>query len=302
MNTAKAFAYYNDNDFNNCRWLCNLAFSGLIHPGIYDPRSIVDVKPKDLAGFARVHFFAGIGGWDHALSLARWPSEVPVWTGSCPCQPFSKVGSQHGFQDARHLFPQLISLIRACRPAVVFGEQVARGKLAVDWREYCGSEFRKAGYRFDHAILDATASGRPHQRQRLFWVAHSDLPRSHETPSEFHSAIAKEVESKKAKRHGPDGDGRKWETVHTGEGRPFVYDPEPRNVPLAHGFSATKGWGGLGPVLAELQRMGLSAEGALATLKKASENRRIRLHGYGNAIIPSVAAAFVSAFIKTYMK
>jgi hypothetical protein len=35
------------------------------------------------------HFFAGIGGWSVALRLAGWPDERPVWTGSCPCQPFS---------------------------------------------------------------------------------------------------------------------------------------------------------------------------------------------------------------------
>ena len=32
---------------------------------------------------------AGIAGWSFALRLARWPDTRPVWTGSCPCQPFS---------------------------------------------------------------------------------------------------------------------------------------------------------------------------------------------------------------------
>ena len=123
-------AYYNEHDEFAANWLCNLIKAGLIADGEVDTRSIVDVRADDVAGFDQCHFFAGIGGWSYALRRAGWDDERPVWTGSCPCQPFSLAGAQKGFADERHLWPTWRELIRECAPSVVFGEQVAS---ATDW-------------------------------------------------------------------------------------------------------------------------------------------------------------------------
>src|SRR5688572_9073782 len=106
-------AYYNEIDRFCCDWLSNLMDAELITPGKIDDRSIIDVRPDDLAGFERVHFFAGIGGWDHSLNLAGWSGRA--WTGSCPCQPFSLAGLRAGFDDTRDLWPAWFNLIRECR-------------------------------------------------------------------------------------------------------------------------------------------------------------------------------------------
>lgn len=87
-------AYYNEIDPFAANWLRNLSDAGLIAKGVVDERSIVDVTPADLVGFTQCHFFAGIGGWSYALRLAGWPDEREVWTGSCPCQPFSTAGAR----------------------------------------------------------------------------------------------------------------------------------------------------------------------------------------------------------------
>ena len=117
--------YYNDNCPQVCAWIRQLMFDGLIPYGVVDSRSILDVEPADLEGFTQCHFFCGIAGWAYALKLAGWPATRPVWTGSPPCQPFSAAGKLEGKDDARHLAPHFISLVRACRPPVLFGEQVA---------------------------------------------------------------------------------------------------------------------------------------------------------------------------------
>lgn len=113
--------YYNEFDPNAAAWLRGLIEEGLIPPGEVDERSIKDVSPNDLRGFTQCHFFAGIGGWSLALQLAGWPADRPVWTGSCPCQPFSAAGKQRGKDDERHLWPEFYRLIRECRPALLSG-------------------------------------------------------------------------------------------------------------------------------------------------------------------------------------
>jgi hypothetical protein len=120
-------AYYNEIDPFAAQWLRNLIAAGHIAPGEVDERSIEDVTPDDLRGFTQCHFFAGIGGWSYALRLAGWPDNEPIWTGSCPCQPFSAAGKGDGFADERHLWPHFFHLISERRPQHVFGEQVAAG-------------------------------------------------------------------------------------------------------------------------------------------------------------------------------
>src|SRR5690349_13513286 len=92
-------AYYNEIDATCAAWLRNLIKAGVIAPGDVDERDIRDVAPADVAGYRQHHWFAGIGIWSYALRQAGWPGDEPVWTGSCPCQPFSSAGRGAGFAD-----------------------------------------------------------------------------------------------------------------------------------------------------------------------------------------------------------
>ena len=164
--------YYNENDKNAAAWLRELIKARLIADGHVDERSILEVQSGDLKGFCQCHFFAGIGGWSYALRLAGWPDAKPVWTGSCPCQPFSSAGKRRGRRDPRHLWPQFGRLIGQSRPATVLGEQVA-SKDGRIWLAGVFSDLEKMGYSRAGADLCAAGVGAPHIRQRLYWVAHS---------------------------------------------------------------------------------------------------------------------------------
>jgi DNA (cytosine-5)-methyltransferase 1 len=201
--------YYNENDKFAADWLENLIEKGIIPDGKVDRRPIAEVQADDVRGFTQCHFFAGIGGWSLALQLAGWAPHRPVWTGSCPCQPFSQAGKQKANKDERHLWPEMYRLINECRPEIVFGEQVASpevvgAQLEADfviaiqegefaranklakrliasksfnatprWVDGIRSDLETANYSLRLRVLGAFSVGAPHKRSRLFWVADS---------------------------------------------------------------------------------------------------------------------------------
>ncbi|MGR7213625.1 DNA cytosine methyltransferase [Klebsiella aerogenes] len=166
-------AYYNEIDPFAAQWLRNLIDAGHIAPGVVDTRSIEDVTPNDLTGFTQVHLFAGIAGWSLALRRAGWPDNRPVWTGSCPCQPFSPAGRGGGFTDERHLWPSMHWLAGQCRPVVVFGEQ-SGSSHANNWIDLVQADVEALGYAFGAVSFPSASVGAPHQRERAYWVADAD--------------------------------------------------------------------------------------------------------------------------------
>lgn len=167
---GKPLAFYNENDPKAAAWLRELIKAELIAEGIVDERDIRDIRPDELRDYTQCHFFAGIGGWSLALRLAGWPDDRPVWTGSCPCQPFSAAGRGKGVADDRHLYPHFGHLVKVRRPPIVFGEQVA-SKAGRAWLDVVQTDMEANGYAFGAADIGAAGVGAPHWRQRLWFVA-----------------------------------------------------------------------------------------------------------------------------------
>src|SRR3990167_403826 len=296
-------AYYNEFDPYAAQWLRNLIARGLIAPGDVDERSILEVTIDDLRGYEQCHFFAGIGGLSAALRLAGWPDGRPVWTGSCPCQPFSAAGKQRGSDDERHLWPAFFRLIGERRPATVFGEQVA-GAAGLAWLDHVCADLEDAGYAAAAADLPACRGGAPHPRQRLFWVAHAELP-----------------ERRKIDVHGENGrdrtNKRRPEACGTVGARGEICAlGDAGNEGLAQrewfrGISGGPSGTGEGQA-AERTSLHLGAwadlewiecsdgkarptQPGLFPLAHGVQNRVGRLRAYWNAIVPQVAAVFVMA-------
>lgn len=166
-------AYYNEIDPAAAHILTWLIGDGVIADGDVDTRSIADVHPSDLAGYTQAHFFAGGGLWSVAARLAGWADDRPLWTGGCPCQPFSVAGKGAGENDPRHLWPHFFRLIRACRPSVVMGEQVA-GSAGYRWFDGVAADLEREDYASRAVDIPACAVDAPHIRQRLYWCAVAD--------------------------------------------------------------------------------------------------------------------------------
>ncbi|MGX9694448.1 DNA cytosine methyltransferase [Achromobacter anxifer] len=184
---GRAAAYYNEIDPYAADWLRNLIAAGHIVPGDVDERSIEDVHPDDLRSYTQCHFFAGIGVWSYALRRAGWSDDRPVWTGSCPCQPFSAAGKGTAFDDERHLWPAWHWLIQERRPPIVFGEQVA-SKDAEPWLDLVSADLEAMGFAAAAVAFPSAAVGAPHKRERTYFVADAQQhARGRQAPAADHN-------------------------------------------------------------------------------------------------------------------
>lgn len=163
-------AFYNEIDLACGAVLNELISTGVIAPGIVESRSIKEVNPDDIRSYTQAHFFAGGGLWSVAARLAGWPDTRSLWTASCPCQPFSQAGKQRGVADERHLWPDLFRLVRAVRPPVLVGEQVA-GAAGYGWFDGVRADLEGEGYACRAVDIPACSVDAPHIRNRLYWIA-----------------------------------------------------------------------------------------------------------------------------------
>lgn len=284
-------AYYNENNPFAAQWLRNLIAKKLIAPGDVDERSIVDVQPDDLKNYGQCHFFAGIGGWSLAARIAGWDDERPLWTGSCPCQPFSVSGKREGFNDPRHLWPEFKRLIAERQPSVIFGEQSA---AAAGWLALVRSDLETMGYAVGATPMEAASAGAEHFRDRYWFVADYDNSEWRTDDTSGNVSV---------------GEDARWqeETGHTSERRPVFVEHASR-------FGWGEGW-----TEHEFRSRGFTASVASFRGKQYVEcsdgkwralppprvrwlgngipSRVDKLRGIGNAIDPRPAAEMIRAYM-----
>ena len=252
---------YNDNEPYVCQWLRNLIEAGELPDGEVSETPIQELDPHEIP--ATFHAFAGIGGWPLALRLAGWPDDRPVWTGSCPCQPFSSAGKGRGTEDERHLWPVFRDLVEVGRPAAVFGEQVA-GRKGVAWMQRVQASLRELGYLCEWVEWPSCCFGAPFMGSRIYWLASPDSTRDADEISRALEEKTRELseETRQRQRLWPDA----WERGHVVSGHDGIRRRvEPTTPLLVDGFP----------------------------------ERVDQIRAYGNAIVPQVAAEFLRAFMET---
>lgn len=295
--------YYNEFDPFAAAWLRELIKAGLLPKGDVDERSITDVKPDELKGYTQCHFFAGIGGWSRALQLANWPTTRPVWTGSCPCQPFSTAGNQKGKQDERHLWPVWSNLIRECRPPTIFGEQVASA-VAHGWLDDVYQWLEAEGYAIGSAVLPACSVGAPHKRDRLWFVADTELRGCERESFIGCSELQPQVDAAEGQGEpvGPRcsailSPGNVADTEHPRPQGHAGYGEDGNQPGRKCSQSNGSAWSG-GVWIGCPDGKERIIEPSIPLLAHGVPNRVGRLRGYGNAIVPQVAAEFIAAYME----
>lgn len=105
----------------------------------------------------------------------KYRGAVDILTGGFPCQPFSTAGERRGTEDERHLWPEMRRVIREVAPAYIVGENVLG---LVSWSkglvfEQVHADLEADGYEVQAFVLPAAGVNAPHQRYRIWFVAHA---------------------------------------------------------------------------------------------------------------------------------
>jgi len=287
-------AYYNENDQQTAAWLKELIKRKLIADGDVDDRSILEVSPHELTKYTQHHFFAGIGGWSYALRLAGWPDNRRALTGSPPCQPFSAAGKQLGIKDERHLAPKFLELVAALRHSVIFGEQVAIATSKDGWLDDLLDVLENQGYATGAAVLPAASVGSPHIRQRIYFAGVLRVGNSYKPGLERHSRDGNVNWQEEQAGLAPEAGGSyrlaDSDTMHANVSRDASAATSQRTEPCdgspSNLWEAVE-WASCGANQVRPLQPGCQP------LAHGIPSRVVRVRGYGNAIVPQLAAEVI---------
>lgn len=103
------------------------------------------------------------------------PTDELILVGGFPCQPYSHAGKRLGKNDTRHLWPEMLRVIREIKPKWIVGENVAG---IVSWSDglvfqEVHTDLEAEGYSVQAVVLPASGVGAPHRRNRVWFVAYA---------------------------------------------------------------------------------------------------------------------------------
>ena len=158
------------------------------------------------AGLSKPVLFCDIEPWSRQILKKHWP-DVPIaedvkelandpgqiikaingrdsiLSGGFPCQPFSAAGARRGFEDDRHIWPQILSIIQQVRPNWVVFENVS-GLITLGLNEVLSDLADKANYSVQTFHIGAVSVDAPHRRMRL-WIVGNRNDNGASTPRDL---------------------------------------------------------------------------------------------------------------------
>ena len=142
------------------------------------------VYSVEIDKFARETYEANFGPCEGRDIRSVDPADIPefdVLAAGFPCQPFSiagvskklSLGREHGFNDIKsgNLFFEIIRILEARRPAVVFLENVKNLRSHDHGNTFrvILAELDRLGYEMNHSLIDAQ-NWVPQHRERTFMI------------------------------------------------------------------------------------------------------------------------------------
>jgi DNA (cytosine-5)-methyltransferase 1 len=112
--------------------------------------------------------------------FTKYANQINVLTGGFPCQPYSMAGKRLGKEDDRHLWPEMLRVIREVKPRWVIGENVLG---LVNWNgglvfHEVQTDLEAQGYEVWPYVLPACSVNAPHKRDRVWFVANTNCTNS----------------------------------------------------------------------------------------------------------------------------
>lgn len=206
-----------------------------------------------------------------------WRGKIDIVSGGFPCQPYSTAGKRKGKEDARHLWPEKLRAIREIQPGWVLGENV-RGLIS--WNggivfNEVQADLEASGYEVLPFLLPASGINAPHERYRIWFVAHAASKRCRKEGNGF-------IRSTKW----PSGVGDEWASTHPHGQR---QDEQSGNT-----FSVEEGqpWRMDGQ---DLNWANWPTQSPICRRDDGIPNRMDRIKALGNAIVPQVALQIFKA-------
>lgn len=210
--------------------------------------------------------------------------DIDILTGGFPCQPYSMAGKRLGKEDERHLWPEMLRVIRETSPSYVVGENV-RG--LVNWNgglvfDEVQADLEALGYEVVPFLLPACAVGAPHRRDRVWFIAYSDSVRQleREREHEEHAGQGGKHALHDAYANALHADGTGKQRQHIGQTREGKFNrPDSRN-----GVDNFANFPTQSPICGGDDGLPTELDGITF-----SKWRNESIKAYGNAIVPQVA-------------
>jgi len=278
------------------------------------------------AGLSSPVLFCDIEEWSRKILAKHWP-DVPIakdvkelandpdglvpdcdiLTAGYPCQPFSLAGERRGREDDRHIWPYILSIVKAKRPTWCVYENVY-GHVTMGLSEVL-SDLEGEGYASRAFVVPACAVDAPHRRDRVWIIARNvgnaissrqsrnDRGQPRKEPENRREDVANasrivsngsksnaKVSEKSRRLRKPRGSGSADDVAHTNSAR---LQGQWREHEFVSEREAEHSVGSGGKEIGAAARW--KPEPAVGRVANGIPRRVDRLKGLGNAIVPQIA-------------